>query len=238
MQINGAVALVSGANRGFGAKLVQALLDGGAAKVYAAARNPATVTVPGAVPIALDITDPESVRAAAEQAGDVTLLINNAGISTGATLLDGDLADFHREFDTHVFGTLAVSRAFAPILARNGGGAILNVLSALSWFTFPQTAAYSAAKAAQWSLTNATRLALADQGTLVTALHVGYMDTDMTAGVDSPKSDPAKIARIALDGIEAGEFEVLADDTSRQVKSVLAADPSVLYPELTAARAS
>lgn len=232
MQINGAVALVTGGNRGFGEKFVQALLDGGAAKVYAAARNPASVTVPGAVPITLDITDPESVRAAAERAGDVTLLINNAGASNRVDLLTSDMDVVRHEFETHVFGTLAVSRAFAPILARNGGGAILNVLSALSWFTTPGSAVYSAAKSAEWSLTNATRLALHDQGTLVTGLHVGYMDTDMTAGIDAPKSDPAKIARIALDGVEAGLYEVLADDTSRQVKAGLAADPSALYAEL------
>jgi NAD(P)-dependent dehydrogenase (short-subunit alcohol dehydrogenase family) len=229
MQINGAVALVSGANRGLGEQFVRALQDAGAAKVYAAARNPASVTVPGAIPLALDITDPASVRAAAEQAGDVTLLINNAGISTGAGLLDGELSDFQREFDTHVFGTLAMSRAFAPVLAGNGGGAILNVLSVLSWFTSPGSAAYSAAKSAQWSLTNALRVALADQHTQVTALHVGYMDTDMAARITSPKSDPAKVAQEALEGVAAGYLEVLADDTSRQVKAALAADPSALY---------
>jgi NAD(P)-dependent dehydrogenase (short-subunit alcohol dehydrogenase family) len=234
MQINGAVALVTGGNRGLGEKFVQALLDGGAAKVYAAARNPASVTVPGAVPIALDITDPESVRAAAEEAGDVTLLINNAGTSGGVDLLADDLDVVRNEFETHVFGTLAVTRAFAPVLARNGGGAVLNVLSVLSWVTIPGSAVYSAAKSAEWSLTNATRLALLDQGTLVTGLHVGYMDTDMTAGIDGPKEDPAKIARIALDGIEAGLYEVVADDISRQVKAGLSADPTALYPGLTA----
>jgi NAD(P)-dependent dehydrogenase (short-subunit alcohol dehydrogenase family) len=233
MQINGAVALVTGGNRGLGRHFVQALLDGGAAKVYAAARNPASVTVPGAVPIALDITDPESVRAAAGQAGDVTLLINNAGVSSQVDLLAADMDEVRGEFETHVFGTLAVTRAFAPVLARNGGGAVLNVLSALSWFTMPGSAVYSAAKSAEWSLTNATRLALLDQGTLVTGLHVGYMDTDMTAGIDAPKEDPAKIARIALDGIEAGLYEVVADDVSRHVKAGLAADPSALYAELT-----
>jgi NAD(P)-dependent dehydrogenase (short-subunit alcohol dehydrogenase family) len=234
MQINGAVALVTGGNRGLGEKFVQALLDGGAAKVYAAARNPASVTGPGAVPIALDITDPESVRAAAEEAGDVTLLINNAGTSGGVDLLADNLDLVRNEFETHVFGTLAVTRAFAPVLARNGGGAVLNVLSVLSWVTVPGSAVYSAAKSAEWSLTNATRLALLDQGTLVTGLHVGYMDTDMTAGIDAPKEDPAKIARIALDGIEAGLYEVVADDISRQVKAGLSADPTALYAGLPA----
>ncbi|MEU6850265.1 SDR family oxidoreductase [Actinacidiphila alni] len=234
MQINGAVAFVTGGNRGLGEKFVRALLDGGAAKVYAAARNPASVTVSGAVPIALDITDPASVRAAAEQAGDVTLLINNAGAANHVDLLTGELDAVRNEFETHVFGTLDVTRAFAPVLARNGGGAVLNVLSVLSWVTIPTLPAYSAAKSAEWSLTNAVRLALLRQGTQVTGLHVGYMDTDMAANVDGPKEDPAKVARLALDGIEAGLHEVLADDLSRQVKAGLAADPSALYAELAA----
>ncbi|WP_333767918.1 SDR family oxidoreductase [Streptomyces sp. IBSBF 2435] len=232
MQINGSVALVSGANRGLGEQFVKALLDAGAAKVYAAARNPASVRVPGAVPITLDITDPGSVRAAAEQAGDVTLLVNNAGSSTGAAILDGDLSAYRTEFETHVLGTLAVSRAFAPALAKNGGGAILNVLSVLSWISQPGSAAYSAAKSAEWSMTNALRLALADRGTQVTALHVGYMDTDMTVGVTAPKLDPAAVARTALDGVGAGLHEVLADDLSKQVKAGLAADLAALYPQL------
>ncbi|MFG1811438.1 SDR family oxidoreductase [Streptomyces sp. NPDC049040] len=234
MKINGAVALVTGGNRGLGEQLVKALLDAGAAKVYAAARNPDSVRVPGAVPIALDITDPGSVRAAAARAQDVTLLINNAGSSTGAAILDGELDAYRTEFETHVLGTLDVSRAFAPALARNGGGAILNVLSVLSWVTLPGSAAYSAAKSAEWSVTNALRVAFAEQGTQVTSLHVGYMDTDMTAAVTAPKLDPADVARTALDGVEAGLHEVLADDLSKQVKAGLAADPSALYPQLAA----
>jgi NAD(P)-dependent dehydrogenase (short-subunit alcohol dehydrogenase family) len=236
MQIEGAVALVTGGNRGLGEQIVKALLERGAAKVYAAARNPDSVTTPGAVPLALDITDPDSVRAAAEQAQDVTLLINNAGISTGSGVLDGELDAFRREMDTHVFGTLAMSRAFAPALARNGGGALLNVLSALSWIAFPTSAAYCAAKSAEWSVTNSLRVQLAEQQTLVTSLHVGYMDTDMAAKVDAPKSDPAKVAHLALDGIEAGEYEVLADEISAQVRAGLAAGPAALYPQLAQAR--
>ncbi|WUH95153.1 SDR family oxidoreductase [Streptomyces sp. NBC_00433] len=238
MQINGAVALVTGANRGLGEQFVKALLDAGAAKVYAAARNPDAVRVPGAVPIALDITDPASVRAAAEQAQDVTLLVNNAGTSTGASILDGELSAYRTEFETHVLGTLDVSRVFAPALARNGGGAVLNVLSVLSWVTLPDSAAYSAAKSAEWSMTNALRVALAEQGTQVTALHVGYMDTDMAAGVTAPKLDPADVARTALDGVRDGLHEVLADDLSKQVKAGLAADPTALYPQLATSTAA
>jgi NAD(P)-dependent dehydrogenase (short-subunit alcohol dehydrogenase family) len=237
MEIAGSTVLVTGANRGLGQEFVKAALAAGAAKVYAAARRPETVTVPGVVPIALDVTDPESARAAAEAAGDVQILINNAGSFTGADLLGGDLADIRTEMDTHYYGTLSVSRAFAPVLARNGGGAVLNVLSVLSWITTPETSAYSAAKSAAWSLTNALRVALDGQGTQVTALHVGYMDTDMTAHVDAPKSDPAHVAAAALDGLAAGAHEVLADELSRTVKAGLSADVAALYPALaTAAR--
>ncbi|WP_182876585.1 SDR family oxidoreductase [Microbispora sp. H10670] len=232
MRIEGSVALVTGANRGLGRRFAAALLDRGAAKVYAAARRPETVDLPGVVPLALDITDPASVRAAAERARDVNLLINNAGISTGSSFLAGTLDDIRLEMETHYFGTLAMAREFAPVLGRNGGGAILNVLSVLSWFTAPQVAGYSAAKAAALQLTNSLRLELKEQGTLVTALHVGYMDTDMAAHVDGPKIDPAEVAAQALQGIEQGRFEVVADDTSRQVRAMLSGDVAGLYPQL------
>jgi short-subunit dehydrogenase len=172
------------------------------------------------------------VRAAAEIASDVTLLVNNAGSSTGASLLTGSLEDIRLEMDTHFFGTLAVTRAFAPVLERNGGGAVLNVLSVLSWVTNPRVAAYSAAKSAAWSLTNALRQELAPQKTQVTALHVGYMDTDMAAHVDGPKSDPAVVAGLALDGVEEGRFEVLGDELSRTVQAGLAGGAAALYPQL------
>ncbi|MEQ0562215.1 SDR family oxidoreductase [Amycolatopsis sp. NEAU-NG30] len=232
MEITGAVALVTGANRGLGRRFAAALLERGAAKVYAAARNPESIDLPGVVPLRLDVTDPESVRAAAAAAGDVTLLVNNAGSATGASLLGGSLEDIRLEMDTHYFGTLAVTRAFAPILERNGGGAVLNVLSVLSWITAPEAGAYSAAKAAAWSLTNALRLELAPQKTQVTGLHVGYMDTDMAKHVDGPKTDPAVVAGLALDAVEQGRFEVLADDVSRTVRAGLSGELAVLYPAL------
>jgi NAD(P)-dependent dehydrogenase (short-subunit alcohol dehydrogenase family) len=237
MDITGSVALVTGANRGLGRRFAQALLERGAAKVYAAARNPETIDIPGVVPLQLDITDPASVAAAAAVAGDITLLVNNAGSSTHSTLLDDDLAGVRLEMETHYFGTLAVTREFAPILAQGGGGAILNVLSVLSWFTSPASGAYAAAKAAEWSLTNAVRQQLAPAGTLVTALHVGYMDTDMAAHIEGPKSDPAAIANLALDGVEAGEFEVVADEVSRTVKASLSGPVTGTYPSLAPAAA-
>ncbi|MEV5739344.1 SDR family oxidoreductase [Microbispora rosea] len=232
MKIEGSVALVTGANRGLGRCFAAALLERGAATVYAAARRPEAVDLPGVVPLALDITDPASVRAAAERAHDVNLLINNAGISTGSSALAGTLDDIRLEMETHYFGTLAMAREFAPVLGRNGGGAILNVLSVLSWFTAPRVAAYSAAKAAALQLTNSLRLELKEQGTLVTALHVGYMDTDMAAHADGPKADPAEVAAQALWGIEQGSFEVVADDTSRYVRARLSGGVTDLYPQL------
>ncbi|MET7967032.1 SDR family oxidoreductase [Micromonospora sp. NPDC005305] len=231
MKIAGSTALVTGANRGFGRHLAAELLARGAT-VYAGARNPETVDLPGATPVRLDITDPASVAAAAELAGDVTLLVNNAGVSTGADLLDGDLAEIRLELETHYLGTLSVVRAFAPRIAANGGGTVLNILSALSWITFPGVGAYGAAKAAEWSMTNALRAQLADRGVRVAGLHVGYMDTDMTARVTAPKSDPAQIARLAVDGIEADRYEIIADETSRQVLAGLSGGVAALYPAL------
>lgn len=134
--------------------------------------------------------------------------------------------------DTHFFGTLSVVRAFAPRIAARGGGAILNILSGLSWVSFPESGAYCAAKSAEWSLTNALRVQLADQGIRVSGLHVGYMDTDMVRAVDAEKSDPADIARIAVDGIAAGAYEILADDAARQAQAALAGGVSALYPQL------
>jgi NAD(P)-dependent dehydrogenase (short-subunit alcohol dehydrogenase family) len=232
MLLEGTTAFVTGANRGLGRHFAQALLDRGAAKVYAAARDPESVDLPGVVPVRLDITDPAQVAAAAALASDVRLLINNAGSSTGARVLDGDLADVRLEMETHYFGTLSVTRAFAPVLAANEGGALLNVLSVLSWTTLPGSDAYSAAKAAELALTNGLRLSLAEQKTLVTALHVGYMDTDMAAGVDGPKSDPRVIADLALDGVAAGAPEVVADDISRTVRGALSGPLSNLYPSV------
>jgi NAD(P)-dependent dehydrogenase (short-subunit alcohol dehydrogenase family) len=231
MDLSTSTALVTGANRGFGRALAAELLSRGAT-VYAGARTPDQVDLPGAKPIALDITDPASVAAAAKATGDVTILINNAGSSTGADLLAADLDDIRLEMDTHYFGTLSVIRGFAPQLAANGGGAILNVLSGLSWVSFPEIGAYCAAKSAEWSLTNALRVQLADQNIRVAGLHVGYMDTDMARAVDAEKSDPADIARTAVDAIAAGAYEILADNAARQAQAALAKGVATLYPQL------
>ena len=222
MKLKNAVVFITGANRGLGRAFAQAALAAGAAKVYAAAREPASIDLPGVVPIALDVTDAAQVAAAAAQCTDVTLLINNAGISQQAGVLGTDaIAAARRHLDTNFFGVWALTQAFAPVLQANGGGAVLNVLSVLSWVTLPGLTPYSASKAAAWALSNGLRSELKAQGTQLTSLHVGYMDTDMTRGVEGPKSSPADVARLALAGLEAGAFEVLADDISRQVKQSL-----------------
>ncbi|MGX7678948.1 SDR family oxidoreductase [Jatrophihabitans sp. DSM 45814] len=230
MKLAGSTALVTGANRGLGRHLADQLITRGA-KVYASARNPDSVDIAGAIPIALDITDDASIQAAVEATGDVSILINNAGIFLGGSLLPAPIDEVRLEMETHFFGTLAVTRAFAPQLAAAGTSAILNVLSVMSWYTTPEMSAYSAAKSAQWSLTSALRVELADQGTAVSALHVGYMDTDLVRAVKAPKHDPAVIAALALDGLEAGDIEIIADDLSAQVRAGLAGGSAALYPQ-------
>ncbi|GAA0372882.1 SDR family oxidoreductase [Microbispora corallina] len=232
MQINGAHVLVTGANRGLGRQFALSLLERGAGKVYATARRPDLIDVPGVVPLRLDVTDPASIADAAAAAPDVTIVINNAGILTGANLVTGNLDMIRHEMDTHFYGTLNVIRAFAPQLAD---GAILNVLSAISWLAYDGAGAYHAAKAAEWALTNGVRLELAGQRTLVTGLHLGSADTDMMAWYDGDKTAPEVIVAAALDGIEAHRPEVLADDWSRQVKAWLSEDPEVVYREAAAA---
>jgi NAD(P)-dependent dehydrogenase (short-subunit alcohol dehydrogenase family) len=230
MNLTSSAALVTGANRGLGRQFTVQLLRRGA-KVYAGARDPGSVDVEGAIPIAVDVTDPTSVAAAAKTAGDVTLLINNAGIAADVNLLSDDLAGAHREMDTNYFGTLSMIRAFAPVIEGNGGGGILNVLSVLSWLSVPDSGGYCASKSAAWSMTNSVRAGLADRGIVVTAVHVGLMDTDMAAGFDGPKASPAEVAAQALDGIAAGAYEVLADDTSRGVQAGLSHGVAGLYSQ-------
>jgi short-subunit dehydrogenase len=199
--------------------------------VYATARRPETVDVPGVTALHLDVTDAASIAEAAAVASDVSVLINNAGILTFTNLVAGDLQEIRRGMDTHFFGTLGTVRTFTPVLAANGGGAILNMLSSLSWLSAHGVNSYSAAKAAEWSLTNGIRLELASQRTTVTGLVVGSVDTDMNAGSDyiGPKSDPADVARAGLDGIQAGLLEVVTDDGSREVKAALASDAAEVY---------
>ncbi|MPY48583.1 SDR family oxidoreductase [Streptomyces acidicola] len=229
-EIKGAVVFVTGGSRGIGRAMVEELYVRGAAKVYATARDPRIVTHPDAVPVAPEVTDPASVATAAAQAQDVTILINNAGAMVGASFLDSPVDDTRQEFETTFYGPLLVTRAFVPVIERNGTGHILNVHSALSWLG--GYGSCSASKAALWSQTNSLRLELRPRGIAVTGLHMAQVDTDMTAGFEVPKSTPGDIAALALDGIEEGAHEVLADDITRQVEAGLSGELSVLYPEL------
>ncbi|CAM3756781.1 Short-chain alcohol dehydrogenase [Bordetella sputigena] len=225
MEIKGRVALVTGANRGLGKAVAQALLQAGAAKVYAAARNPDSVDLPGVVPIALDVTDPASVKAAAERCGDVDIVVNNAGISLRGPALGGDaLARARQLFDVNFYGIFNVSDAFAPAMARKGGGAIVNVLSVLSWVVIEGSTFYSASKAAAWALTNGMRHQLKAQRIQVTGVHVGYMDTDMVKSIDAPKTSPAVVADKIIAAIRDDQPELLIDDISREVKASLSLD--------------
>jgi NAD(P)-dependent dehydrogenase (short-subunit alcohol dehydrogenase family) len=235
MNIADQIVLVTGANRGIGRQYVLELLDRGAKKVYAAARRPESVEFDDArvVPVRLDLLDHESIVTASAIANDVSLVINNAGIATGAALVTGDLAEIRREMDTHFWGTLDVIREFAPVLAANGGGGVVNVLSALSWFAAPGTGSYAAAKAAEWNMTNGVRLELAAQGTLVQGVLLGAADTEISAGYDGPKIDPREVPRLSLDGLAEGSIEVIVDDWTAMVKGSLAGDPAPFYAQTT-----
>jgi NAD(P)-dependent dehydrogenase (short-subunit alcohol dehydrogenase family) len=230
MQIQGSVALVTGASRGIGLAFARALLARGAAKVYAGVRRPEDFSEPGLEPLPLDVTDHGQVEAAAALAADTTILINNAGIVAGPKLLEGPLDGARRELEVNYLGPWAMSRAFAPILAANGGGVLVNMLSAASWRANPSTPGYAASKAAEWSLTNALRIALRPQGTLVVGVHVGFVDTDATRALDVPKVPADLVADKTMDGIIRGESEVLVDDASRRVRSLLSGPLDALYP--------
>ena len=233
MKIDGSVALVTGANRGLGQAYARELVSRGAAKVYGAARNPAQVTEPGLTPVALDITDPDRVAQVAKDCADVSLLVNNAGVLKYSTFINAPSLDAARqEMETNYFGTLSMCRAFAPVLAASGGGALVNMLSVSSFYTNPFDASYGASKAAAWSLTNGVRLELHHQGTLVVAVHASFIDTDMAALTSAPKDSPESVARQVCDAVEAGQVEVLADERSRTVKSQLSRDQELIYPPI------
>ncbi|WP_413721239.1 SDR family oxidoreductase [Sodalis sp. RH24] len=233
MQIEGSIALVTGANRGLGKAYAEALLNAGAAKVYAAARNPAAITDPRLTPVKLDVTSPADVAAAALACADVTLLVNNAGILLQSPILAAGAGDaMRREMDVNVFGLLAMMTAFAPVLAKNGGGALVNMLSVVSWFTSPFNATYGASKHAALSITDAARIQLRAQGTRVIGVYAGFIDTDMTAGIDAAKVSPAQVAEQTLEGIRHDREHVLADKRARDVWDSLRRDPAAMEAQM------
>jgi NAD(P)-dependent dehydrogenase (short-subunit alcohol dehydrogenase family) len=234
MKIEGAAALVTGANRGLGAAIAQALLDSGAS-VYGGARDPASITDDRIMPVRLDVTKDDDIVNAARACSDVSIVVNNAGIlHKSASLAGGGVEAARAEMETNYFGSMRVARAFAPILRDNGGGALVNVLSVLSFISMPQGATYSASKSAAWSLTNALRIELRRQGTLVVGVHAGFIDTEMAAGVSGEKVSPESVAEQIVTAVASDAEEVLADATSEMVKAALPNDLTALYPALQA----
>jgi NAD(P)-dependent dehydrogenase (short-subunit alcohol dehydrogenase family) len=228
MKLQDAIVLITGANRGIGFAFAEAALARGARKVYAGTRNPSSINTPGLVPVKLDVTSDHEVADAAGICGDVTLVVNNAGIAQSGGLLDPEATEAARaQFETNVFGIVRMTQAFAPVLAKNGGGAFLNVLSAASWINSGAMTAYAASKAAAWSLTNGLRNELRQQRTQVLGLHVGFVDTDITRGLDVIKVSPQSVATAAFDALEAGASEVLADERARTVKRGLTTEPPI-----------
>jgi NAD(P)-dependent dehydrogenase (short-subunit alcohol dehydrogenase family) len=230
MKIEGSTALVTGANRGIGKAFAEELLARGAAKVYAGVRDPATVDDPRLVPVALDVTDDARVRELAAELTEVDLVVNNAGTGHFNFALEADLDNARKEIEVNYLGNVSMTKAFAPVLAENGGGAFVNMLSVLSWFAAPVLSTYSASKAAAWLYSNAARVELKGQGTEVLGVHVGYVDTDLIAAVEADKLEPRVVAVAAFDALEAGEPEALVDDQTRQVKAGLSDDQRLIYP--------
>jgi NAD(P)-dependent dehydrogenase (short-subunit alcohol dehydrogenase family) len=233
MNISGKVALVTGANRGLGARLVTELLSAGAAKVYATARETQSVSADVASNarvevLSLDVTKPESVTRAARAASDVNVLINNAGVLSFGTALEGDLEGFERDLATNYFGALRATRAFVPVLERNGAGAIVNVLTLIALAPVSPMAGYSASKAAAHSLTQALRAELEPRNIRVLGAYPGGIDTDMLAGVDADKADPTVVARRIVQGLVADQTIVFPDDASANAGSVYLSDPLAL----------
>jgi len=229
--LSGAVVLVTGANGGIGTHFVREALARGASKVYASARTPREWDDERIVPLALDVTDPASIAAAVAAAPDVTVLINNAGASPSSPgILSHSDEEIRANVETNFLGPLFLARAFAPILSAQPQSALIDIHSALSWYAV--AGIYSATKAALWSATNSLRLELQPAGVQVVGVHVGYVDTAMAAGVTDAKTSPVDLVSDVFDATEAGEHEVLADETSRQVRAGLSAPLEALYPQL------
>lgn len=233
MRIEGATALVTGANRGLGKAFVEALLAAGAAKVYAAARDPGAVADARVASIRLDVTRPEEVALAAEHCRDVTLLVNNAGaMLLTPVLAEGAEAALRHELEVNVLGVQRTMQAFAPVIARNGGGAIANMLSVVSLYVYPFNGTYGVSKHAAAALTEGARIQLRRQGVHVAGIYAGFIDTDMAADVAAPKTAPREVAERALQGLREGRDHIFGDDRSWQVWERLRRDPGPVAAEL------
>jgi NAD(P)-dependent dehydrogenase (short-subunit alcohol dehydrogenase family) len=233
MDIKNATVFITGANRGLGLAFAREARRRGAAKVYAGMRKTDGFNEPGIIPVKIDVTDPTSISAAARLAADTTVLINNAGI---AALIDGPLstdvvAQSARMFDTNYYGVVRVTQAFEPILSTKPNAAIVNVLSDIVWLPRPILTPYAASKAAAWSYTNQLRFHLRERGVQVLGLHVGFVDTDLTNGIDVPKASPEDVVRQTYDALAAGKSEVMADWGTTVLKGTLAAEePGYITP--------
>ena len=233
MDVTNATVFITGANRGLGLAFAREARRRGAKKVYAGMRNTNGFDEPDIIPVRIDVTDKASIAAAAELATDTDLLINNAGI---AALIDGPLANdveeqSQRLFDTNYYGVVRVTQAFEPILSAKPRAAIINVLSDIVWLPRPILTPYAASKAAAWSFTNQLRFHLRQRGIQVLGLHVGFVDTDLTNGIDVPKASPEDVVRQAYDALIAGKSEIMADKGTAELKSTLAAEvPGYISP--------
>jgi NAD(P)-dependent dehydrogenase (short-subunit alcohol dehydrogenase family) len=235
VNIENSIALVTGANRGLGKAYTDALLAAGAAKIYAAARDPASIAIADrrVAPIKLDVTKDADVNAAAALCADVNLLINNAGIMLASPMLaEGSEAALRAEMEVNVFGMLRMVRAFAPVLAKNRGGAIANMLSVVSWFVYPFNATYCASKHAALALTEGVRMQLKAQGTQVVAVYAGFIETDMAAGFDREKTSPRQVAERTLAGIRDGLNDVHTDERSEAIWQAVRTDPAQLHAQM------
>jgi NAD(P)-dependent dehydrogenase (short-subunit alcohol dehydrogenase family) len=220
--VNGATVLVTGGQRGLGQEIVQELLRAGAAKVYVTSRTPAPAGDPRIVPLKFELADPRAAAELARAAHDVSIVVNNAGIMTFGPLLSDDLPEVERVFGVVTFGPLRVAQAFAPVLAANGGGALVNIHSLTAWIAgFPGSGTYGAAKAALISITNTLRAELAGQGTQVLGVQLSLTDTDLTRQLDGAKNDPRTVAEDVVTALGKSESELIADDASRHFKAAL-----------------